>query len=103
MKMWKTICIDFVKSLGVNPDEDLYGKIKAKTNIEIARAIRDEYFLDRSYDEIVYLFFEYIKAEYIKQDLKPNAIKLLEDMNKCGKVVLYSATALNIIDVLLDN
>ena len=102
MKMWKTLCLDFIRSLNVEPDEEIYYKIKSKTNIEIAKTIRDEYFKEYSYEEIIHLFFEYIKREYVKNDLKPNAIKLLENLNKSGKVVLYSATALSVLDVLLD-
>ena len=102
MKMWKTICLDFVRSLNINPKEDLYVKISSKTNIEIARIIRDEYLIEYSHDEVVKMLFEFIKSEYIKQDIKPNDIKLLNDLNKVGKVVLYSATANSVLDVLLD-
>jgi beta-phosphoglucomutase-like phosphatase (HAD superfamily) len=102
MKMWKNICLDFVRSLNITPNDDLYMKISSKTNVEIAKTIRDEYLKDHSYGEVVYMFFEYIKSEYVKQDLKSNAIKLLTDLNRIGKVVLYSATAGSVLDVLLD-
>ena len=102
MKMWKTICLDFVKSLNINPKEDLYNKISARTNIEIAGIIRDEYLKQYSYNEVENMLFDFIKSEYIKQDIKVNAVKLLEDLNKIGKVVLYSATANSVLDVLLD-
>ena len=102
MKMWKTICLDFVKSLNINPKEDLYNKISSRTNIEIAGIIRDEYLKQYSYNEVENMLFDFIKSEYIKQDIKVNAVKLLEDLNKSGKVVLYSATAGIVLDVLLD-
>lgn len=102
MKMWKTICLDFVKSLNINPKEDLYNKISSRTNIEIAGIIRDEYLKQYSYNEVENMLFDFIKSEYIKQDIKVNAVKLLEDLNKIGKVVLYSATANSVLDVLLD-
>ena len=102
MKMWKTICLDFVKSLNINPKEDLYNKISSRTNIEIAGIIRDEYLKQYSYNEVENMLFDFIKSEYIKQDIKVNAVKLLEDLNKIGKVVLYSATAGIVLDVLLD-
>ncbi len=102
MKMWKTVCIDFVKSLNVIPNDDLFIKISSKTNIEIAKILRDEYRKDLSYEEVSKMFFDFIKSEYIKQDIKPNSIKLLKDLNKYGKVVLYSATAGVLLDVLLD-
>lgn len=102
MKMWKTICIDFVKSLNIDPKDDLYNKISARTNIEIASIIREEYLQGYSHEEVVNMLFNYIKSEYVKQEIKPNAVKLLEDLNKSGKVVLYSATAGIVLDVLLD-
>lgn len=102
MKMWKTICLDFVRSLNIVPNDDLYMKISSKTNVEIAKIIKDEYLNEYSYGEVVYMLFEFIKSEYVKQDIKPNAIKLLTDLNKYGTVVLYSATAGSVLDVLLD-
>ena len=102
MEMWVHICPNFILSLNKQPEADIYIKITSKTNVEIAKFVRDEYFPEYSYDEIVVKFFEFIKSEYIKQDIKPNAIKLLEDLNKQGKVVLYSATASNVLEVLLN-
>lgn len=102
MKMWKTICLDFIRSLNINPKEDLYIKISSKTNIEIAKIIRDEYLIDYTHEEVINMLFEFIRLEYVKQDLKTNAINLLKDLNKIGKVVLYSATANSVLDVLLN-
>lgn len=102
MEMWKDICPNFILSMNAKPEEDIYKKITSKTNIEIAKFVRDEYFPEYTYDEIVSKFFDFIKSEYVKQGIKPNATKLLADLNKCGKVVLYSATALKVLDVLLD-
>ena len=102
MKMWKYICLDFVKSLNYEVKEGFYEKISSRTNKEIAGIIRDEYLVDYTHEEVVKMFFEFIKSEYIKQDIKPNGEKLLKDLNKCGKVVLYSATAGSVLDVLLD-
>lgn len=102
MVMWRNICPNFIIFMGKEPEEDIFSKITSKTNLEIARFIRDEYFPQYTYDEMEKMFFDFIKMEYIKQDIKPNACKLLEDLNKCGNVVLYSATAGSVLDVLLD-
>ena len=102
MKMWRNICTDFVKSKEITTKPDFYLKIASKTNVEIAKTIRDEYLNEYTYEEVTSMFFEFIKLEYIKQELKPNAIKLLIDLNQIGKVVLYSATASTVLDVLLD-
>ena len=102
MRMWKNICIDFVKSLNKTVSPDFYSKISSKTNMEIVKIIHDEYANEYGCEMVEKLFFDFIKSEYIKQDLKPNAIKLLTDLNKHGKVVLYSATAGTILDVLIN-
>ena len=102
MKMWKEICPNFVLSLNKVPSDDIYQKITSKTNIEISNFVRDEYLPEYSYEEVTEMFFEFIKSQYILQDIKPNAIKLLEDLNKEGNVVLYSATAGSVLDVLLN-
>ena len=102
MEMWKYICPNFVSSLGITPADDLYLKITSKTNIEIAKFVRDEYLTNYSYEQVVEMFFEFIRSEYIKQDIKPNANKLLTDLNRNGKVVLYSATASTVLNVLVE-
>lgn len=102
MEMWKNICPNFILSLGKTPSEDIYKRITSKTNIEISNFVRDEYLPEYSYEEVTKMFFDFIRSQYILQDIKVNAIKLLEDLNKHGKVVLYSATACSVLDVLLD-
>lgn len=102
MEMWRHICSSFIRSLGKTPQDDIYLKITSKTNVEISRFVRDEYLTEFSYEKVEEMFFDFIKEQYIKQDIKPNAIKLLLDMNSCGTVVLYSATAGSVLDVLLD-
>lgn len=102
MTMWYYICPNFITYMGKQPEEDIFSKITSKTNVEIARFMRDEYFNDYTYEELTKMFFDFIKMEYVKQDIKPNAYKLLSDLNKHGKVVLYSATAGSVLDVLLD-
>ena len=102
MEMWKHICPNFVRYMGLEPSEDIYSRITSKTNLEIARFMRDEYFNEYTYDELTEKFFDFIKMEYVKQDIKPNAYKLLLDLAKHGKVVLYSATAGSVLNVLLD-
>ena len=102
MTMWYYICPNFITYMGQQPEEDIFSKITSKTNVEIARFMRDEYFTEYTYEELTDKFFDYIRMEYVKQDIKPNAYKLLSDLNKNGRVVLYSATAGSVLDVLLD-
>ena len=102
MVMWRDICPDFIRSINKEPSSDLFEKITSKTNLEISRYVRENYLTEYSYEEVEEMFFNFIKEQYIKQDIKPNAIKMLEEFNKFGKVVLYSATAGRILDVLLE-
>ena len=53
-------------------------------------------------DAVTEDFFAYIKMEYVNQKIKPNSIKLLEKLNEFGTVVLYSATALFLVETLVD-
>lgn len=102
MKMWKNICIDFVKSLNIVPNDNFYNKISSLTNVEISKIIRDDYFPEYSYEQIKSMFYDFVESEYVKQNIKPNAYKLLTDLNECGNVVLYSATAGSLLNVLID-
>ena len=102
MAMWRNICPNFISYMGQQPPEDIFSRITSKTNLEIARYMRDEFFTEYTYDELTEKFFDFIKMEYVKQDIKTNAYKLLSDMAQYGKVVLYSATAGKVLDVLLD-
>ena len=102
MVMWRNICPNFILSINKIPQLDLFQRITSLTNIEISHYIRDEYLPEYSYEEVEEMFFNFIKEQYIKQDIKPNATKLLEELNEYGKVVLYSASAGVLLDVLLD-
>ena len=102
MVMWRNICPNFIQSINKTPQPDLFQRITSLTNIEISHYIRDEYLSEFSYEEVEKMFFNFIKEQYIKQEIKPNATKLLEELNSYGKVVLYSASAGMLLDVLLD-
>ena len=102
MRMWRNICPNFLHSINKVPTSDLFERISSLTNIEISHYVRDTYLQEHSYEEVEVMFFDFIKSEYIKQEIKPNATKMLEEFNKYGKVVLYSASAGKLLDVLLD-
>ena len=102
MEMWKNICPMFLHSLNMVPKDDIFKRISSLTNLEISHYVRDEYIPEYSYQEVEEMFFNFIKEQYVKQDIKNNATKLLKEFNKCGKVVLYSASAGILLDVLLD-
>lgn len=102
MGMWFNICPDFLHSINKEPASDMFERISSLTNIEISHYVRDVYLPDYSYEEVEKMFFDFIKTQYIKQEIKPNAIKMLEEFNRYGKVVLYSASASILLDVLLD-
>ena len=102
MRMWRNICPNFLHSINKVPASDIFERISSLTNIEISHYVRDTYLQEHSYEEVEVMFFDFIKSEYIKQEIKPNATKMLEEFNKYGKVVLYSASAGKLLDVLLD-
>ena len=102
MPMWRDICPNFILSLNLEPQKDIFERISTLTNIEISHYVRDCYIPMYSYQEVELMFFNFIKEQYIKQDIKSKGIKLLEKLNSIGKVVLYSASAGILLDVLLD-
>ena len=60
--------------------------------------MRTHFFQDLTFDELAYKMYEYVKLQYVKQKLKNNAKVLLEKLKECGRVVLFSATALELLD-----
>ena len=102
MEMWRYICPNFLKYKNVKTEDDVLSLVSSLTNKEIAKMMQKRYFPDNSVLEVTTEFFEYIKMEYVNQKVKPGAIKLLEEINKIGKVVLYSATAKYLVETLVD-
>lgn len=102
MVMWRHICPSFLEYKNIETNDDVLALVKSLTNLEIAKMMRDRYFPNSSYEEVVSDFFEFIRKEYVKQNVKPRAYEFLTEINKIGKVVLYTATAMTLISDLLD-
>lgn len=102
MFMWRYICPNFLIYKNIHTEDDILSMITSLTNKEIAKFIRDRYFPDESLEKVTEDFFAYIKMEYVNQKLKPNSIQLLEKLNEFGTVVLYSATALYLVETLVN-
>lgn len=102
MLMWRYICPNFLKYMNVITEDDVLSMISSLTNKEIAKFMQARYFPNESVEKVTNDFFAYIKMEYVNQKLKPNSIKLLEKLNEFGTVILYSATALYLVETLVD-
>ena len=102
MFMWRYICPNFLTYKGVNTEDDVLALVSSLTNKEIAKMLKERYFPLDSVEKVTEDFFAYIKMEYVNQKLKPNSLKLLEKINEFGTVVLYSATALYLVETLVD-
>ena len=98
MEMWKHTCSGFLVSRGIELKEDIDSIVSPMTNKEAAEYVKDKYFPKLTLDEVGNEMADYVKVMYVKQQLKPNAIKLLKKMKSIGRVVLYSATSMILLE-----
>ena len=103
MEMWRHTCSSFLISKGIELKEDIDSIVSPMTNKEAAEYVREKYFPNYTLDMIGKEMADYVKIMYVKQQLKPNAISLLKKINSIGKVVLYSATSMQLLKESIDN
>lgn len=101
INMWDNIMSRYVSSKGVVPSNTLDNEIRAMTVDEAAEYVGKLYFSDKYKDEILNDVNEFIKREYLKIPLIDGAEKFLKDINKKGRVVLYTATTQPLIKASL--
>lgn len=98
MGMWSKLLSNFLKDEGIEFDVDIDELAKEQTNHESVKYMNEHYFKDLSFDELADKMYSYVRKEYVKQVLKPNATKLLTELKKHGRVVLFSATAIELLN-----
>ena len=98
MGMWSKLLSNFLKDEGIECDVDIDEIAKEQTNAESVKYMNEHYFKDLTFDELADKMYNYVKKQYVKQLLKPNATKLLEELKKAGRVVLFSATATELLN-----
>lgn len=94
MSMWNTLLSNFLKDNNIKTDIDIDKMAIEQTNSESVEFMRKMFFTDLTFDELADKMYEYVRKQYVKQELKKNANKLLEELKKNGRVVLFSATDL---------
>lgn len=97
MPMWNTLLSRFLKHNNVITDIDIDKISEEQTNHESVEYIRSHFFNDLTFNEMANKMYDFVRKEYIKQELKPNAIKLLTKLKENGRVVLFSATSLELL------
>ncbi len=98
MNMWKTTLSNFLKSENIIFDEDIDEVSKEQTNIESVKYINEKYFPNLTFDELSTKMYDFVRKEYVKQELKENANILLKEIKNIGRVVLFSATATELLN-----
>ena len=98
MRMWETTLSRFLDSENIKYDVDIDDLAKEQTNIESVEYMQKNYFPNLTFDELSNKMYEFVKKEYVKQKLKNNATLLLSELQKRGRVVLFSATALELLE-----
>lgn len=93
MGMWEHLLSNFLKDNNIAFEEDIDLISKEQTNSESVRYVHDKYFKNISYEDLENMMYEYVKKQYVLQKEKAGSRKLLSELKKYGKVVLFSATA----------
>ena len=98
MRMWNTMLSEFLKSENIKFDVDIDKLAKEQTNKESVEYIHENYFSNITKSELENKMYDFVRIRYIKQILKTNADVMLSEMKKYGKVVLFSATAKELLE-----
>ena len=93
MGMWRHLLSSFLKHNNISFDVDIDEISKEQTNSESVKYIHDNYFSNITYKELDNKMYEYVKKQYVLQKEKLGAKAFLKELKKYGKVVLFSATA----------
>ena len=93
MRMWDKLISSFVKDEGIVTNIDVDKVVIKQTSVETLNYLHETFFNNISKEELENKLFDYVKKSYVKQELKPNALKLLNEFSKRGKIILFSATA----------
>ena len=102
MEMWAHTCSSFLKEKGCKVSEDIDSKVITMTNRDAASYIQANYLPNLTLFQVIGEMNTYVKKSYVNQRLKPNALSLLERLKSIGKVILYSATSMALLEASLD-
>ena len=98
MGMWHHLLSRFLDSKNVKYTEDIDEISKEKTNVEALNYVYKKYFNNISYNELQDMMYSFVKNEYVNQKVKPGAEELLKELKSIGRVVLFSATATELLN-----
>lgn len=98
MPMWNHLLSNFLKDSNIYFDVDIDEIAKEQTNAEAVKYMHENYFSDLSYQELEDKMYQYVKKQYVLQKVKSGATNLLKELRKYGKVVLFSATANELLE-----
>ena len=97
MRMWRTLLSNFLNEEGIIYNEDIDEISKEQTNSETVKYMNEHYFPNMEYRDLENKMYQYVKQKYVLQKVKPNAVELLKQLKANGKVVLFSATATELL------
>ena len=102
MPMWRHICADFIVNENIIIEEDINELVRSLTNSEIAALLHRKYLNHLTLDEVMGKLLNFIRIQYLKQNIKPGAVNLLKELRNYGEVILYSATESSLLLDLLN-
>ena len=93
MGMWSDITSRYLVSKGIVPPKTIDYDVRLQTNDETAEYLRDLFFPGVDTSIIMDELNTFIMTEYVKINLNEGVKDFLDDINKKGMVVLYTATS----------
>ena len=98
LSMWEDIASRYIKSKGLIPECDLDLIVKKQTNSETAIYMKEKYFKDIDIESLNSDIDNFIEKEYLKIKINKGAKELLNSLKNEGRVVLFTATSLPLIE-----
>ncbi|MCR5350259.1 MAG: thiamine phosphate synthase [Acholeplasmatales bacterium] len=97
LSMWDDIASRYIKSEGLVPEEGLDKIVKLQTNHETAEYFQKKYFKDLDIKTVSKNVDSFIEREYLNLKLIDGAKELLDKIKDSGRLVLFTATSLDLI------
>ncbi|MDD7352475.1 MAG: HAD family phosphatase [Peptoniphilaceae bacterium] len=103
MGYWRSVSKDFMKTKGIDIEDDLQHKMTTMSLRTSLKFLKDYYNLDESFEELYQGFSETVIDFYSnKVKLKDNAIEILKYFKSKGiKVVIGTSTAKHFADIVI--
>ncbi len=104
MSIWETVGVDYLRSQGITPEDDLQEKLKPLSQPESARYFQEHYGLQKSEEEIVAGINHLLEEFYFHQTMPKDGVpEFLKDLSDRGiKMCIATATDRYLVEAALE-